>query len=40
MIGIVTFTDIIRAQPQIVIALEKSLSFEKLPKRFRKWIRK
>ena len=40
MIGIVTFTDIIRAQPQIVIALEKSLSFEKLPKRFRKWMEK
>jgi signal-transduction protein with cAMP-binding, CBS, and nucleotidyltransferase domain len=40
MIGIVTFTDIIRAQPQIVIALEKSLSFEKLPKRFRKWMKK
>ena len=38
MIGIVTFTDIMKAQPQIMIALERSL--EKLPKRFRKWMRK
>jgi signal-transduction protein with cAMP-binding, CBS, and nucleotidyltransferase domain len=40
LIGIVTFTDVMRAQPQIVIALERSLTFEKLPKRFRKWMRK
>ena len=37
IVSIVTFTDIIRAQPQIMIDLEKSL--EKLPKRFRKWMR-
>jgi CBS domain-containing protein len=38
LIGIVTFTDIMRAQPQIMIALERSS--EKFPKRFKKWMKK
>jgi CBS domain-containing protein len=40
LVGIVTFTDLIRAQPQIVSALEKSIGIDKMPRRFQKLMRK
>lgn len=38
--GIATFTDLIRSQPQIVAALERSIGIDKLPRRFKKLMRK
>jgi len=38
--GIATFTDLIRSQPQIVTALERSIGIDKLPRRFKKLMRK
>jgi len=40
LIGIATFTDLIRSQPQIVAALERSIGIDKLPRRFKKLMRK
>ena len=40
IVGIVTFTDLIRAQPQIVSTLEKSIGIDKMPRRFKKLMRK
>jgi signal-transduction protein with cAMP-binding, CBS, and nucleotidyltransferase domain len=40
LIGIVTLTDVIRSQPQTVDELGKIISFEKMPKRFKKWMKK
>ena len=38
--GIATFTDLIRSQPQIVTAIERSIGIDKLPRRFKKLMRK
>ena len=38
--GIATFTDLIRSQPQIVAILERSIGIDKLPRRFKKLMRK
>ncbi len=38
--GIATFTDLIRSQPQIVASLERSIGIDKLPRRFKKLMRK
>ena len=38
LVGIVTLTDLIRAYPEIIEALEIAVS--ELPRRFRKWFRK
>jgi CBS domain-containing protein len=40
IVGIVTFTDLIRAQPQIVSTLERSIGIDKMPRRFKKLMRK
>ena len=40
LVGIVTFTDLIRAQPQIVSTLERSIGIDKMPRRFKKLMRK
>jgi CBS domain-containing protein len=40
LVGIVTFTDIVRAQPHVVEALERALTAATLPKRFEKILRK
>lgn len=40
LVGIATFTDLIRSQPQIVAALERSIGIDKLPRRFKKLMRK
>jgi CBS domain-containing protein len=40
LVGIVTFTDLIKAQPQIVSTLERSIGMDKMPRRFKKLMRK
>ncbi|MEE9510211.1 MAG: CBS domain-containing protein [Candidatus Bathyarchaeia archaeon] len=40
VVGIATFTDLIRSQPQIVASLERSIGIDKLPRRFKKLMRK
>lgn len=40
LVGIVTFTDLMRAMPGLVKALEESLALERLHPRFRKLLRK
>lgn len=40
IVGIVTFTDLIRAQPQIVSTLERSIGIDQMPRRFKKLMRK
>ena len=40
VVGIATFTDLIRSQPQIVAILERSMGIDKLPRRFKKLMRK
>ncbi|MCW4037888.1 MAG: CBS domain-containing protein [Candidatus Bathyarchaeota archaeon] len=40
IVGIVTFTDLIRAQPQIVSTLERSIGIDRMPRRFKKLMRK
>ena len=39
LVGIVTFTDLLRTQPQMVAALERSIGVDKLPRRFQKLMR-
>jgi CBS domain-containing protein len=40
LVGMITLTDIVGSHPQLVSALEQSLSIDNLPKRFRKRLRK
>lgn len=40
LVGIVTFTDLIRAEPQIVTALERSIGINRMPRRFKKLMKK
>jgi predicted transcriptional regulator len=40
LVGIVTFTDLIKAQPQIVSTLERSIGMDKMPRCFKKLMRK
>lgn len=40
LIGMVTFTDVVGSHPQMVSALEQSLSIDNLPRRFKKQLRK
>jgi CBS domain-containing protein len=39
LVGIVSFTDLLRAHPQIVAAVERSIGIDKLPRRFQKLMR-